>query len=166
MPKLLIDSPSAFKLGLFSEDNITSSENAKNVRKWLNALNVFRSAIGQFGFEIYSMSSCCLCFVFTCFDLLLSLLFHSQSHGYAHSLEKKKLEFAIGTSPIIHLFCPPKCFVFSPRSIGTPLMPRRYQMIQRLCIFTMLLKDCSMGKIQKMSGLVQVSSSCSHLHCK
>ena len=32
-PKLLIDSPSVFKLGLFSEDNITSSENAKNVRK-------------------------------------------------------------------------------------------------------------------------------------
>lgn len=33
MPKLLIDSPSAFKLGLFSEDNITSNVNAKNVRK-------------------------------------------------------------------------------------------------------------------------------------
>ena len=78
------------------------------------------------------MSSCCLCFVFTCFDLLLSLLFHAQSHGYAHFL-KKKLEFAIGTSTIIHLFCPPKCFVFSPRSIGTPVMPRRHQMIQKLC---------------------------------
>ena len=38
-PKLLIDSPSAFKLGRFSKDNITLSENAKNVRKWLNALN-------------------------------------------------------------------------------------------------------------------------------
>ena len=38
-PKLLIDSPSAFKLGLFSEDNITSNVNAENVRKWLNALN-------------------------------------------------------------------------------------------------------------------------------
>ena len=33
MPKLLIDFPSAFKLGLFSEDNITSNVNAKNVRK-------------------------------------------------------------------------------------------------------------------------------------
>ena len=99
MPKLLIDSPSAFKLGLFSEDNITSSENAKNVRKWLNALNFFRFAIGQFGFEIYSMSSCCLCFVFTCFDLLLSLLFHAQSHGKTPSLEKKNLNLPFAHPP-------------------------------------------------------------------
>ena len=53
----------------------------------------------------------------------------------------KKLEFAIRISPIIHLVCPPppqkkKCCItisFSPRSIGTPAMPRRHQLKQRLC---------------------------------
>ena len=83
MPKLLIDSPSAFKLGLFSEDK----------------RSIFRSAIGQFGFEIYSMSSCCLCFVFTCFDLLLSLLFHAQSHGKTPSLDKKNLNLPFAHPP-------------------------------------------------------------------
>ena len=34
------------------------------------------------------MSSCCLCFVFTCFDLLLSLLFHARSHGKTHIFKK------------------------------------------------------------------------------
>ena len=69
-------------------------------------------------------ASCLLVLIF-CF-----LYFFTRSLTGKLLAWKKKLEFAIRTSPITHLFCPPKCcirIVFTPRSIGMPVMPRRHQ---------------------------------------
>lgn len=50
MPKLLIDSPSVFKLGRFSKDNVIKQKPCGNKE----TRSIFRSAICQFGFEIDS----------------------------------------------------------------------------------------------------------------